>query len=161
MSNKTKIQLGAIAVLVLIVVSLLLAQKADPDFPPFWGLKRVQEKVFFKFKSNASEQVDYMRGLLNIRLEELSNQVRRQSYNYILPSALRYSTLAGQITDTIIASNMKDQVPAVINQFKDHQKVLQDLYVIYPKNTDNWEWKYIQDDVNYLKIYLDRLKEIK
>ena len=52
---------------------------------------------------------------------------------------------------------MKDKVPYQIQKFNNHQEVLQKIYVIYPKNTDNWEWKYIQDDINYLKLYLDKL----
>lgn len=157
MSNRIKIQLGLIIFLAIAVLSLILSQKANPDFPPFWGLKRIQEKVFLKLKSNPQEKLDYMSFLLDRRLEELNNQVRRQSYSYILPSALRYSTLAGQITEMIVGNNMQDKVTSTTAQFIAHQKVLQEIYVIYPKNTDNVEYKYIEDDINYLSIYLDQL----
>lgn len=160
MSTKIKIQLGLIAFLVILVLSLILSQTANPDFPPLFALKRIQEKVFLSLKSNPQDRLDYMRILLNTRLEELNNQVKRQSYSHILPSASRYSTLAGEITDSIIANNMKDQVAPTQDQFTQHKKVLNDIYVIYPKNTDNWEWKYIQDDINYLGIYLDQLAKI-
>ncbi len=161
MTYKTKIQLGLIAVLVVVVIALIVSQNASPDFPPFFALKRIQEKVFLNLKSSPQQVIDYKRSLLNNRLEELSSQVNRKSYGYILPSAQRYSTLAGEITETVISNNMKDQIPSIINQFNDHKKVLQDLYVIYPKNTDNWEWKYIQDDINYLDLYLDKLSQAK
>lgn len=161
MTAKIKIQLGSIGILVVVVISLIASQSASPDFPPFFGIKRVQEKAFLNLKSGPQQVVDYKRNLLNTRLEELSSQVKRKSYGYILPSAQRYSTLAGEITETVISSNMKDQIPSIINQFNDHKKVLQNLYVIYPKNTDNWEWKYIQDDMNYLDLYLDKLSKIE
>ncbi len=161
MSDKTKIQAGLIIFLAIFALSLIISQKATPDFGPFFSLKRIQEKVFLKLKSSPSDKIDYMSALLDTRLQELKSQVNRQSYNYILPSALRYSTLAGQITEMIIANNMKDKVVSTTAQFIAHKKTLQEIYVIYPKNTDNWEWKYIQDDINYLKLYLDKLQSIR
>lgn len=157
MTDKTKIQLGLIVVLVVIVLSLVLSQSASPDSSLLFGLKRVQEKIYLKLKNAPADKLDYMSLLLDRRLTELDSQVRRQSYGYILPSALRYSTLAGQITEMIVANKTTDKVVSTIDQFKSHLKVLQDIYVIYPKNTDNMEYKYIEDDINYLKIYLDKL----
>lgn len=157
MTTKVKTQLGSIAVLVIIALSLILSQSASPDSSLLFGLKRVQEKAYLKLKNAPLDKLDYMSLLLDRRLTELDSQVRRQSYGYILPSAQRYSTLAGQITETIIDSNMKDKVGQTMEQFNNHLKVLQDIYVIYPKNTDNVEYKYIEDDINYLKIYLDKL----
>lgn len=160
MENKIKFQLGTIVVLIILATSLILSQKATPDFPPFWGLKRVQEKVFLKLKSNPQEKLDYMSFLLDRRLDELKSQVERQSYSKILPSALRYSSLAGEITEKVISNNMKDKASSVINQFKDHRIILNDIYVLYPKNTENVEYKYVKDDINYLKLYLDKLERI-
>lgn len=158
--NKYRIQLALIIILILTIISLLGSRKANPDnilFP----LKRAQEKVFLKLKSNPSDKVDYMSSLLESRLQELQSQVNNKSYGYILPSASRYSTLAGQITELIVANNMADKVDALKSQFERHKKVLDDLYVIYPKNTDNVEYKYIQDDFNYLILYLDKLAKFK
>lgn len=156
-----KIQLGLIAALVLFVISLFLSQIATPDSPQLFGLKRYQENSFLKLKSNPQQKLDYMRLMLDRRLSELSSQVRRKSYDYILPSASRYSTLAGQITDLVLANNLKDQIDPLKLQFINHQKVLNSLYEIYPKNTENVEYKYIEDDINYLKIYLEKLASIK
>lgn len=161
MSTKIKVQLGLIVVLVVFVIALIASQNANPDFPPLFSLKRIQEKAFLTFKSSPQQQVDYKKDLLNIRLIELSNQVKGESYGYILPSSLRYFSLAGEITETIIANNMKDQIEPAIDQFNNHQKVLNEIYIIYPKNTDNWEYKYIEDDINYLKLYIDKLTEYK
>lgn len=158
---KAKIQLGAMIILVVLVVSLILSQNANPDMPPFFFLKRLQEKVFLKTKSTPQDKVEYMSGLLESRLSELQNQVNNKSYDYILSSALRYSTLAGQITDLIVANNLTDQVAETKNQFLSHKKALDTVYIIYPKNTDNVEWKYIQDDYNYLGLYLNKLAKVK
>lgn len=158
---KYRIQLGLIIILVIAAVSLLLSQNASPDSPPLFALKRVQENSFLQLKSDPRERIDYMSSLLNSRLEELQNVVKNKNYGYVLKASLRYSTLAGRITEAVVANNLTDKVEAVKSQFLQHQKILDTLYVAYPKNIpDNWEWKYIQDDFNYLKLYLDKLSKI-
>lgn len=156
--TKAKIQLGAIIILSLLVISLLLSQRANPDADLMFTLKRVQEKAFLKTKTSPEAQVDYMSNMLESRLQELVNEVNSKNYGYVLPSASRYSTLAGQITDLIVGNNLTNKVEATRRQFLEHQKILDNLYVIYPKNTENVEYKYIQDDFNYLGLYLDKLK---
>lgn len=108
-----------------------------------------------------------MSALLDNRLGELSSIVKSKNYNYVLPSASRYSTLAGQMTELLIANNfiannLNGYSDSIKNQFLNHQKVLHDVYVLYPKNIpDDEEYKYIEDDINYLKIYLDKLSQVK
>lgn len=154
---ETRIKLGLITVLTIFALSLLIAQKATPNYGPFFSLKRVQEKLYLSLKNNPSDRVDYMSLLLNNRLDELQRDVKSEKYGYILPSASRYSTLAGEITDLIITNNLTNKIEQTKNQFLSHQKILNDLYVIYPKNTDNLEYKYIEDDINYLDLYFDKL----
>lgn len=158
---KARIQLGSLILLVLLAGSLLLSLKASPDMLPFFALKRVQEKVFLKLKSNPADKIDYMSGMLDSRLQELQSVFNRKNYDFILPSASRYSTLAGQITDLVVANNMTGKVSALKEQFLNHQKILDALYIAYPKNTENVEYKYIQDDFNYLRLYLDKLEKVK
>lgn len=161
MSEKIKVQLGLIIFLAIIAVSLISAPHSGPDFPPLFALKRIQEKTFLKFQSSPEGKLIYMSSILNSRLEELQNLVNNKNYNYVLPSSLRYFSLAGQMTDLIIANNLTGQVSAVKEQFLKHRKIIDTIYVIYPKNIpDNEEWKYIQDDYNYLAIYIDKLSAI-
>lgn len=159
--KKSRVQLGLIVILILLVGSLLISFKASPDMLPFFAFKRVQEKALLQTKSSPADRVDYMSSLLDARLDELQSVFNHKNYGYILAAASRYSTLAGQITDLVVANNLTGKVPALREQFLSHQKVLDAIYVAYPKNTDNWEWKYIQDDYNYLKLYLDKLEKIK
>jgi len=159
---KFRIQLGLIILLALVALFLLFSMRASPDSPLLFALKRVQENSFLQLKSDPRERIDYMSSLLNSRLEELQNVVKNKNYGYVLKASLRYSTLAGRITELIEANNLADKALETKNQFLNHQKILDALYVAYPKNIpDNWEWKYIQDDFNYLKLYLDKLAEVK
>lgn len=162
MSETTQIKSVAIIVLAVLVISLIFSQTANPDFPPLFILKRAQEVVFLKLKSTPSEKVDYMSGLLDVRLKELQNVFNHKNYGYILPAANRYFTLAGQITDLTVANHLTAKVPALKEQFLKHQKILKDLSFAYPKNNpDNVEYKYIDDDINYLNLYLDKLSKIQ
>lgn len=163
LSLQTKLQLSLIAILAIFALTLILSQKATPNVPPLFALKRVQEKVYLKLKSNPEARLDYMVFLLNNRLYELDAVVKGKNYGYVLSAASRYSTLAGQITDLIITNNLKDKASSIKQIFENHYKTLVDLYVFYPKNDpeNNHEWKYIQDDYNYLKIYLDKLTSVK
>lgn len=159
---KYRIQLGLIIVLALVALLLLFSMRASPDSPPLFALKRVQENFFLQLKSDPRERIDYMSSLLNFRLEELGNVVKNKNYDYVLKASLRYSTLAGRITELIEANNLAEKGIEIKNQFLSHQKILDALYIAYPKNIpDNVEWKYIQDDFNYLKLYLDKLAKVK
>lgn len=158
---KYRIQLGTIIILAVFAISLLLSQKANPDSSALFALKRVQEKVYLKLKSNPASKVDYMSFMLDSRAQELDNIVENKSYGQVLKASLRYSTLAGQITEIIAANNLTDKVQPIKAQFLNHQKIIYATYVFYPKNLpENEEWKYILDDVNYLKLYLDQLEKV-
>lgn len=157
----TRVKLGLIFILVIFALALILSQNANPDFPPFFGLKRIQEKVFLSLEADPSGIIDYQMALLNKRLNELKSLVNNKSYSYLLTASQRYSTTAGQITELMINNNLGNKVDSIKKQFLEHQKVLNDLYIAYPKNTDNVEYKYLEDAINYLKIYLEKLSSIK
>jgi len=157
-----QLKLWSIFVLIILSLTLVSSQSANPNDELIFGLKRVQEKAFLKTISDPRQRVEYMRTLLENRLKELTSVVVNKKYDFVLKSALRYSTLAGQITELIEANNLKDLTESTKMQFNEHYKKLESLYVFYPKNIpDNVEWKYIQDDYNYLKIYLDKLSKLK
>lgn len=155
------IQVVIIGILIIASVSLILSRNASPNSSLLFGLKRVQEKVFLSVKSGPNDKVDYMSSLLEERLKELGALIKNSSYDYLWSASLRYSTFAGQITDLIVSNRMTDRLEAVKKQFQDHKKVLNDLYVAYPKNTDNVEYKYLEDGINYLDIYLEMLSNFK
>ncbi len=155
------IQLAAIAILILLILGLIISRSASPDFYPFYGLKRTQEKVFLSLKFDNESKIDYMSYLLDNRLSELDGVVKEKNYDYVLPAASRYSSLAGEITNILLENSLKDKSEQTKQTFIKHQKILNDLYIMYPKNTDNVEYKYIEDDINYLKLYLEKLATIK
>lgn len=154
------IEVVLIIIFSFLALGLFLSPNSTPDSTLLWSLKRTQEKLFMKFESTVQGKLTYQRSLLNVRLNEISSITNSRHYDYELPSSLRYSTLAGQITELIINNQLKDQADSVKKRFREHKKILNELYVAYPKNTENIEYKYIEDDINYLDLYLDKLAKI-
>lgn len=161
LSPKTKIQLISIILLSILALSLLISQSANPAMSLFFNMKRVQEKAYMKFKTTPEARLDYMSVLLDNRLGELESLVKNKNYTFLLTSSLRYSTLAGQMTELVVSNNLKDKAVGTKAQFNNHKKILNDLYIAYPKNTDNLEYKYLEDDMNYLDLYLEKLNQVK
>lgn len=134
----------------------LLASSANPSnllFP----LKRLEEKNTLSNKSNPEDKLNYMLDLADNRLTELSEIVNSKNYRFVLKSSLRYSTQVGEIVNLVKSNNLKDKTQMVTDRLTPHQSVLESLYANYP-DPENTERKYVQDDINYLKIYLSELR---
>lgn len=139
-------------VLSVFIICLILSWSANPSTPLTFKLKRLQEKVQLYLRSNPESYLNYQMSLLNKRKDDIVFLVNTREYPYILTSSLRYSTNAGEITEFIIKNNMKQNIPATLDLFTQHSKIFKGLVEKYPKEL-NEEWKYIQDDINYLEIY--------
>ena len=62
------------------------------------------------------------------------------------------------MTEIIGANHLADAAAATQEKFKEHQKIIRKLDDSYPKD-ENEEWKFIQDDYNYLAIYSQQLTD--
>lgn len=151
-----RIKVGAIALLIVLAVSLFLSNYVTPDYRMIFGLKRFQENIFLKIKATPTQKVDYESAILDERLSELKYLVENQKTGYLLTSSLRYSATAGKLTEIIKQNYVFDKIPLIQAKFKSHQEIIAGLVTLCQKN-DNTECKYIKDDVNYLKLYSDRL----
>jgi hypothetical protein len=153
-----KIKLGLIGGLLLLIVALIFSDKALPSSPELYNLKRLQEKIFMLVKTSPQDKVNYYNLLLDKRLEEILAIIQNRDFNLILSSSLRYSTTAGLMTDLIKSNHLTDASSLVLEKFKKHQIIFKNLDDAYPKD-EGQEWKYIQDDYNYLSIYSQQLKD--
>jgi len=154
----SKIKLFAIGGLLLLAIALLLSDRALPSSPELYSLKRLQEKIFMIVKTNPRDKVNYCNLLLDKRLNELIAVVGNNQSELILTSSLRYSTTAGLMTEIIKAHHLTDASTIAQEKFKEHQKMIRKLDDSYPKD-ENEEWKFIQDDYNYLAIYSQQLTD--
>ena len=145
-------------VLAVFIICLLLSWSAIPSAPFTFKLKRLQEKIQLYLRVDPESSLDYQINLLSRRKDDIVSVVNIAEYSYILTSSLRYSTNAGEITESIIKNDMKQNIPATLDIFSQHSEIFKGLLEKYPKEL-NEEWKYIQDDINYLEIYSRMLNE--
>lgn len=157
---RTKIELISIVILVALVILLLTSFGAQPDSGLSYNLKRLQEKVFLNFKFSPEAKINYYNLLLDERLQELKYLVGANKTNLLWSASLRYSTTAGELTDILIGNNLQNQAPYFINKFTKHREELQSLLAGYPRDFSNEDWKFLEDGINYLNLYLDKLSKL-
>lgn len=154
----TQIKLVAAGVLVVGLVLLLLSQNATPANAWLFNLKRSQEKVILGLKPGPETKFEYLMNLQNIRLNELETVVNNGEYSYVLSAASRYSTFAGQLVEFLKQNGLSGRKDAVEAMFAEHKNRLWKAYVIFPKNTADDSYKFIEDDINYLDLYQKQLE---
>lgn len=113
-----------------------------------------------RLKSSPQSRLEYYTFLLGERLTDLKAVAKDDDTSYILRTSLRYSTTAGQIADFIKENGLTDQIPSVLVLFRNHQDAISKLIESYP-NDFNEDWKFLQDDINYLTIYSSMLSQLK
>lgn len=159
MAITSKIKAGIIVGLSALIIAMIFSDSAQPSSVELYALKRLQEKFFMAIRISPRDKVDYYNILLDKRLEELKTVIKNRESNLILTSSLRYSTTAGLMTEIIKSNRLIDVINATQEKFKKHQEVLKKLDDTYPKD-EGEEWKFIQDDYNYLSIYLQQLTNV-
>ena len=158
MSLISKIKLGLISGTLLLTVGILLSDQALPSSVELYSLKRLQEKIFMVVKTDPQDKVNYYNLLLDKRLEEILAIIQNRDFSLVLSSSLRYSTTAGLMTELIKSGHLTVASVTALEKFKKHQIIFKNLDDAYPKD-EGQEWKYIQDDYNYLGIYSQQLKD--
>lgn len=153
-----KIKLGLIAVIFLLTVGILLSDQALPSSPELYSIKRLQEKIFMIVRTDPLDKVSYYDLLLDKRLEEIISIIENRDFNLILSSSLRYSTTVGLMTELIISNHMVEASNIAVDKFRKHQEIFKKLDDDFPKD-EGQEWKFIQDDYNYLGIYIQQLND--
>ena len=153
-----KISIFLFSLFVIFILVLLNISVANPTSWPFYNIRRLYEKTQLSLKSSPSGKLHYQYKLLDNRLEDLSFVTGNGASHYVLSTSLRYSTTLGQITDLVIKNNMVDEVPTAKEKFTAQLTIIKNLIDKYPK--DDSEFKYIVDDENYLKIYVNKLSSL-
>ncbi|MCR4263676.1 MAG: DUF5667 domain-containing protein [Candidatus Roizmanbacteria bacterium] len=140
-------------ILVLLVGSVVLyylSQDVTPASSLFY-VKRISENLILATKINPQDRSDYYADLLDERLNELQELYDQKEYDLIISASLRYSTVAGRLTETIKKHNLNDKSSQVKEQFSKHKQMLQSMADNYDEEDDRW--KFIIDAKNYLDIY--------
>jgi hypothetical protein len=154
-----RLKVGTAIFLFVISLALILSNSADPSSELLFNLKRFQEKNFLSHKNNPEDKVNYYFVLLERRLKEIEDLRSSQNNIYMSPASLRYSTTAGELTDYLFQNGLAQYKDVTLEKFKKDQEKLTFLLDSFPREQGD-EWKYIEDDINYLKIYSERLQKL-
>ena len=148
-----------VLVVIIIVLSVITLStspnNAYPEATFKYSQKRLIEKITLKLHFNPQSKADYYLHLLEIRLDEVSHIVNENQLSYIESSTHRYAATAGNLIDIVISQkiNISNQIKSV---FTKHIEVLTILRDKYPSQ-DMAEWRLLQDDINYLKLYSQQI----
>lgn len=131
-------------------------EKINPHDSISYTLKRLKEKIVFRFKFSTDSKIKYYKKLLSIRFSELFLVIENKEAANIEKSSQRYETTAGLLTDEILKSALNAEKEVVMKMFSEHSKILENIKTKYEYDTA--ERRLVQNDINSLKIYFDKLK---
>ncbi len=155
-------KLAAIIFLVVAAIILLASNGANPHRIDY-GFKRAQEKLFLTLKFSPEQKIDYYETLLNKRLGELEYLTYNKKTYILWSSSLRYAATAGEATNLIIQNNLVREANKFVVIFQNHQSQINDLLTNYPGDLDPTEnnSKFLEDAINSLTSYIDKLSQVK
>ncbi len=145
--------------LLVTALALILSNTATPNAEVLFNLKRFQEKNFLSLKSSPEEKVNYYFVLLERRLKEIEDLKNSEEKTHLSSASLRYSTTAGELTDYLFRNGLTKYKEVVLEKFQKDQERLKFLVDSFPRDQGD-EWKYIEDGINYLKVYSERLQKL-
>lgn len=91
-----------------------------------------------------------------MRLAELKHIVDKRDIANIQTSTQRYSATAGQLTEFVLQKkNLADKKAEARELLLSHLPVVEELKSAY--NDTTAEWRFVEHDVDYLKIYISQL----
>lgn len=118
-----------------------------------WG--KVTEKISLILKFSAQSKVDYYKYILEKRLAELTYVIESDQIDLVEPTASRYATYSGIVSDFVINKKVTTKKEELIKTFERHEKLLLQLQSKF-EHDSGW-WLAIQHDINNTKSFRDKL----
>jgi len=132
-------------------------EQINPDARSKYLVKRFKEKVTLFFKFDLNSKLDYYQVLLDKRLAELAHIADNKNVAYIETTSSRYESTAGQLTQILIDNKSKEKFLEVKQKFTGHLLVLAKIQDNFLSSTA--EWRFIENDINSLKIYFRQIAD--
>lgn len=144
-----------LATTLLIFFSILIIAQNVNVLSPLFPLRRLDEKIILMTKHDPDSHTKYLLDLVDNRMSDLSFIMNKNQYAYLLPASLRYSSTVGTLTEYVQTHNLKQFTPDIQKKLSRHTQILQRLIKQYHGKHE--EWKYLQDDINYIEQYKTQL----
>ncbi len=134
----------------------IVDESVNPGSDYNFILKRLKEKLILMFLSvSVNKKANYYMKLVDVRLAELKYVVSNKDIANIQTSSQRYFSTAGQLEQYLLKNNLSNIKGLAKDLFTSHRSKLEALRDSYPYDTS--EYRFIQDDINYLKSYISDL----
>lgn len=132
-------------------------ESINPNNSFKYGMKRLKEKIMMAVYSPfANKKADYYLELSNSRLAELKYVIDNKDQDNFELATKRYFTTIGQYSEFLNSKNLQDKKSQALEGLKNHTSVLESLKNTFDSRTA--QWRFVQDDINYLKDYTNSLK---
>lgn len=131
-------------------------EQVNPDKPFEYGIKRLTEKIELIFQITPERKASFYKKLLQRRFSELVYVVEKKDIGNIEKTSQRYETAAGQLADLIVNKNLNSEKKPTVELFLEHSKIIEKIKNNFEFNSA--EWRFVENDINSLKIYLEELK---
>jgi hypothetical protein len=144
-------------ILFTVGILLILAAFSKNAHPKssLYNIKRLDENVVLATKATPNAKAEYYNELLEKRFQEIETVYKEQEHEHLLVTALRYSSTAGKVTEFLKANNLSSESKKTKALLEKHKKRLTAIVAKDPRTKN--EWKYIQDSINYLDVYIPQL----
>lgn len=121
-----------------------------------YPLDRALEKLFQYFQFTPALRVNYYKSLLEERLAEVDYVAKNKLLGEVEKSSNRFAAQAGVLTDYVNTSGMEEEKQTIVDMFQKYADFL-------PQSRDKFQadtsfWRFIQQDIDSLNLYLDKLK---
>lgn len=138
------------------ISDVVVFEKVNPDNPRSYRIKRLGEKLrVFSFLTNNKKRALYLATLTDKRLAELAYIVDKKDLANIETSSQRYEASVGNATELLVSKKLTNETPEFIEKLKKQQAVLDVLSTKFDYKTA--EYRFVMNDVNSVKLYLDKL----
>lgn len=133
-------------------------EKINPNDGVHYDIKRLKEKIkLMLFSFFPKKKPDLYSNLSGVRLAELKYVIENNDAFNFEKATQRYYTIAGQWSEFLIKHNMgaqKTEAQVLLSSYIPLLENLRDKF-----NPTTAEWRFMEDDVNYTKIYIDQLQK--
>ncbi|QQG47064.1 MAG: hypothetical protein HY044_02895 [Candidatus Woesebacteria bacterium] len=122
------------------------------------GFEKIGEKITLFLKFSKTSKVDFYEYLAEKRLAEISYVIEANQIDSVEPTASRYSTYIGVLTNYVEANKVTSKKGDLVKMFERHSKILTNLQSKF-KHDSGW-WLAIQNDINNTKTFSEKIKTL-
>jgi len=131
-------------------------EQINPSNSYSYNLKRLKEKISLVFFYRTPvKKVNFLKTLFSRRIAELKYTVDNKDIVNIQTASQRYSTTAGQMTEIVTKNNLNSEKEYLKNLFSEQVSLIEKWQAVY--KYDSAEWLFLKWDIDYLKLYSEKL----